>query len=136
MTDLIDGSEYWRDHAACAGASANLFYPAKDDIVSIRLAKLTCKSCPVSTQCLNAAIDNGEPDGIWGGYTTDEREIIRVANKWPKKSPPTVFPHGTEAGFQRHRRAGTRPCRLCSDASLTQRRARGRRNGNGRIKDE
>jgi WhiB family redox-sensing transcriptional regulator len=131
MTDLLDGSEYWRDHAACSGSSANLFYPVKDDHAAIRLAKLTCKSCPVAIHCLSAALENGEPDGIWGGYTTEEREIIRVANQWPKKTPPTIFPHGTEAGHMRHRRAGTRPCRPCVEANLRKRRDRKTDKGNG-----
>lgn len=41
---------------------------------------LFCRRCPVSEACLAYAINNEEPDGIWGGYDKDERD--RIGQHW------------------------------------------------------
>lgn len=40
-------------------------------------AKAICETCPVQELCLRYALTNGEPAGIWGGYTTDERKDLK-----------------------------------------------------------
>ena len=36
-----------------------------------------CDGCEVRSECLAAALARKEPDGVWGGFTADERaEII------------------------------------------------------------
>lgn len=35
--------------------------------VQIERAKELCRSCPVVTECLAAAMDRREPYGVWGG---------------------------------------------------------------------
>lgn len=129
MTDMLD-TEYWRDYAACKGETAGLFHPDYEDRETVRLAKSICRTCPVATECLKVALENGEPDGIWGGYTPEERELIRIANQYPKRKPPVVefFPHGTNAGHRRHIRAGTPPCDACLRAhNLVRRQSKDRR---------
>jgi WhiB family redox-sensing transcriptional regulator len=39
----------------------------------IAKAKAICAGCPVLDDCRNYAIAAGEPVGIWGGLTEDER---------------------------------------------------------------
>jgi len=133
----VTDSEFWRDFAACKGETAELFYPDREDNWAIRMAKSICEGCPVATDCLAVALENGEPDGIWGGYTPEEREIVRIANRYPQRQPPEIFPHGTAAGYKRHARAGTRPCLGCTRAHNVARfdnkrkHDRNNRNGNG-----
>lgn len=126
MTELFE-SQYWRDYAACAGDSGEDFYPIKGDDAAVARAKAVCQSCPVQAECLSTALDTGERLGIWGGYTPEEREAIRVAKNLPRRPPPSLFPHGTEAGFKRHYRAGTVPCRACYEGSVRERRDRSKR---------
>ena len=64
-------------HAACAGRCKSIFFPA--DYQNNRqwiLAKRICAVCPVSTDCLNYALDH-EEFGIWGGLTPFERDKVR-----------------------------------------------------------
>lgn len=44
-----------------------------------------CDGCIVRTECLAAALVRKEPDGVWGGFTTDERMLIVKAD--PKEIP-------------------------------------------------
>lgn len=116
-------TEYWREEAACAGVDPELFYPDKrSDHERIRSAKMICRNCEVSTQCLSEALSIGEPHGIWGGYMPDEREVIRAARGLPFRKPPEIFPHGTAAGYARHARAGQIACRACVRAHTRDRR--------------
>ncbi len=136
MTDPLE-DENWRDRASCRDETIGpeIFYPDKDDHPTIRRAKLICRTCPVSTECLTAAHENGEPFGIWGGYTPEEREIIRVANKLPVRRPPDIFPHGTAAGYARHRRDKSTPCRSCVTAHTVDRREWKQRNATEKAAD-
>lgn len=40
---------------------------------AIKVAKNLCNECPVKWLCLQAALDNKEGYGIWGGLTAKER---------------------------------------------------------------
>lgn len=70
-----DGHERWWRRGACLGMDVGLFYPvgpAQD--VSIALA--VCQRCPVRMMCLAVALCTGEPYGVWGGLTEDERRKV------------------------------------------------------------
>lgn len=75
-------NEWWHK-ARCKGMDTNKFYqPDQDDGSSTRLrreraAKAICAVCPVSKECLDWAIENGERAGIWGGLTPVERGVAR-----------------------------------------------------------
>ena len=45
--------------------------------VQIEKAKHVCGECPVSTDCLQYALDTNQDSGIWGGTSEEERRIIR-----------------------------------------------------------
>ncbi len=67
-------SELWRDLALCAETDPEAFFP---DVRDKGLeAKRICASCPVQRQCLDAALANGETDGIWAGYTARELKAL------------------------------------------------------------
>ena len=76
-TILADDSHPgWRDDAACRDADPDLFFPdgdARSARAKVKMAKLICRSCPVSTTCLSWALATGQEHGIWGGLTEDER---------------------------------------------------------------
>lgn len=62
----------WRDEARCAGDRESLplfFSPNRDDQ---KKAAEICAQCPVRLQCLQAALDNNEVHGVWGGATQEE----------------------------------------------------------------
>jgi len=39
-------------------------------------AKHICRGCPVRTECLADALDNGIEFGVWGGMTERERRAL------------------------------------------------------------
>lgn len=39
-------------------------------------ARALCSRCPVREECLSAALDSGEPHGIWGGLNELQRSRL------------------------------------------------------------
>jgi WhiB family redox-sensing transcriptional regulator len=65
-----------RPHALTPGSQ-----PHRDDRHSVQgaaqnRAKLICRGCPVRTECLADALDNGIEFGVWGGMTERERRAL------------------------------------------------------------
>lgn len=48
-------------------------------------AKKLCAACPVRRQCLAAALERGEPWGVWGGEIFDRGAILSY--KRPRGRP-------------------------------------------------
>ncbi len=48
-------------------------------------AKTLCATCPIRKSCLAAALDRGEPWGVWGGEIFDQGVVI--ARKRPRGRP-------------------------------------------------
>lgn len=68
----------WMERAKCAEIGhCDLWFPAKDDGSTIRMAKKLCNECPVRTLCLEHALSNNEEHGVWGGKTAAERARMR-----------------------------------------------------------
>jgi WhiB family transcriptional regulator, redox-sensing transcriptional regulator len=42
----------------------------------LELAKLICGACPAIDRCLAAAVDRGEPWGVWGGQIFESGRVI------------------------------------------------------------
>lgn len=42
-------------------------------------AKELCKGCPVIDLCLEVALENREPHGVWGGTSEDDRRQLAAA---------------------------------------------------------
>lgn len=75
MPVIITEAEAWKDRATCAQTDPEAFFPEKGG--STMDAKRICIHCPVQTQCLQAALDNDERFGIWGGYSERERRRLK-----------------------------------------------------------
>ena len=59
----------------CAQTDPDAFYPEKGG--DVRAAKAVCRRCPVITACLEHALTEGEPHGVWGGRSEQERRKLR-----------------------------------------------------------
>jgi WhiB family redox-sensing transcriptional regulator len=60
--------------ALCAQTDPEAFFPEKGG--SPKEAKQMCARCDVADACLQAAIDNEEEFGVWGGLTARERKNL------------------------------------------------------------
>lgn len=74
----------WRDAAACRGTFDPVFFPAKggNQFTTVARAKAICRSCPVTAECLDYALNYGERNGgarhgIFGGLTERERRKLK-----------------------------------------------------------
>jgi WhiB family redox-sensing transcriptional regulator len=47
------------------------------NVSEINRAKDICANCPVQEDCLDWAMEQQEPYGIWGGLTARERDRLR-----------------------------------------------------------
>ncbi len=69
----------WRDRAACRGADPDLFFPARGDVVSVRVAKSICATCPAIDDCLTYALTLPWTDsGIYAGRSWRELRALRA----------------------------------------------------------
>src|SRR5919112_6396776 len=66
------GVAEWVDQALCASEPGDWF-PDLSRPVDLTSEREVCGRCPVRQACLAYALDAGEPYGIWGGLTTNER---------------------------------------------------------------
>jgi len=74
----------WRKDALCAQVGGDFWFPEQGG--SPREAKMICKNCPVSVECLEYAMAHDERYGIWGGYTERERRRLkRIRRKMGRK---------------------------------------------------
>lgn len=86
--DVVNSSSpgnNWRDLAGCLNTDPELFFA--EDEYSQKKAKEICVKCLSNFACLEYAIaGEGQADGIWGGLTTDEREVLMRRRKRTKRS--------------------------------------------------
>lgn len=79
----------WMGRAACAETPLpELFFPPSAVLAPVYLKDARteyCDTCPVKTECLNYAIDNGF-EGIWAGTTDGVRRAMR-RRRQPSRSP-------------------------------------------------
>jgi WhiB family redox-sensing transcriptional regulator len=62
----------WHRWAACKGSGLNFFTRRGE---SVQPLKAVCASCPVTSQCLEAAAT--EKFGLWGGQSERQRRLVR-----------------------------------------------------------
>jgi hypothetical protein len=64
---------------ACRDADPALFFPRAAGMEDTRViaAKHLCRGCPIRQSCLAGALRFSENEGIWGGFTTRERQRLR-----------------------------------------------------------
>jgi WhiB family redox-sensing transcriptional regulator len=56
-----------------------------DNPADLERAKELCADCPIRAQCLAAALERGEPWGVWGGQIVEQGAVI--ARKRPRGRP-------------------------------------------------
>jgi WhiB family transcriptional regulator, redox-sensing transcriptional regulator len=71
------------DPLPCRSDPALWFSEAPSDL---ELARVSCRRCPLRTECLAGAIERAEPWGVWGGEIFDAGTLI--ARKRPRGRPP------------------------------------------------
>ena len=67
----------------CRRADADLWFA--DTPGELEQAKQLCDSCPVRQRCLTAALERGEPWGVWGGEILEQGSVD--ARKRPRGRP-------------------------------------------------
>lgn len=73
-------TEEWRQLGSCRTLDTNLFFPigqTGEAEVRIARAKKVCGDCPVRQDCLEFAITTNQEYGVWGGFSEEERRVIR-----------------------------------------------------------
>ena len=76
------GFDGWRDAAACRSVEPDLFFPIGTTgtaLHHIAAAKAVCATCPVSSECLEFALETNQDSGVWGGTSEEERRQLRRA---------------------------------------------------------
>jgi WhiB family redox-sensing transcriptional regulator len=76
--DVAPTRDDWQLDAACRETDGSWFFPPERERESARLkrvakAKTVCRQCPVLADCRAYAVRVGEPFGVWGGLSEDER---------------------------------------------------------------
>jgi WhiB family redox-sensing transcriptional regulator len=61
---------------ACQETDPDLWF-RDGDKQGYRIARIFCNRCPVRVQCLDYAVTNKEPAGMWGGKSPAERVKLR-----------------------------------------------------------
>jgi WhiB family redox-sensing transcriptional regulator len=75
-------SQYeWQYQGSCMGMESEKFFSPEAERGAAkemreRGAKAICAQCPVIERCLEHALSAQEPYGVWGGMTTEERNIL------------------------------------------------------------
>lgn len=85
VTALQPVSEAWEWQllGRCRDRSGTQFFHPDDDLgrISRRLreaaAKRLCSACPVRRQCATHALTVGEEYGVWGGFSENDRHLLR-----------------------------------------------------------
>lgn len=119
---LEAGAVHWRALAACRQFSHELFL--SEDEQEIKLAKVICRTCPVSRECFEAG-RAGEKAGIWGGYTHEELRVGECVPLWSggavydPLSASLIATHAIEGLKQVARSKGRAPsCNIASAAAV------------------
>jgi WhiB family transcriptional regulator, redox-sensing transcriptional regulator len=88
----------WMEDAVCRepGVDPELFFPVSESGAGVRqvaAARAVCARCPVQRQCREWALQAGEPAGIWGGTTPEERRLLRGRMlRRPGANSPVIGP--------------------------------------------
>lgn len=67
----------WMAFGNCRNYAPSVFFPS--DGVGVDRARKICKTCSVSEQCIEYALEHRIDHGVWGG--TSERERRRILKR-------------------------------------------------------
>jgi len=112
----------WVKLGACRGTDENFFSGRP----TTKMQDL-CENCPVAKECYEHALKY-EVFGFWAGTTEKQREKLRkeFGIPIPAKLPENIeemnghfgsaIQHGTNRGYNQHRRQGVPTCEACRKA--------------------
>jgi WhiB family transcriptional regulator, redox-sensing transcriptional regulator len=60
----------------CEEADSDLYFSERP--ADLALAKEACQECPLRRPCLEAALERGEPWGVWGGEILVDGQVVAV----------------------------------------------------------
>lgn len=72
-------AENWTSYALCSEVNPELFNDLQNK-TSVTMAKKVCSECVSRLFCLDYAVINKEPDGVWGGLTPSERKKLKTVS--------------------------------------------------------
>lgn len=78
MSAVHDSAD-WRSRGACITADPDLFFPisaAGAGLTQEQRAKQVCTPCQVRQQCLDYALKNSPVQGVWGGSSEHDRQLM------------------------------------------------------------
>ncbi len=86
----------WMAEAACRDHPTELFFfDERIERGRVAEAKGICGECPVWKKCLDYAVETPVDFGIWGGFTSRERERYRWRlQKAKRRDAPKTNPEG------------------------------------------
>ncbi|NUS72461.1 MAG: WhiB family transcriptional regulator [Corynebacteriales bacterium] len=97
----------WRTQARCRTVDPETFFPLPTEPADLALA--LCNACPVAAECLRAALEAGDCEGVWGGTTPRERRAMLAAWRADEDSPlPVGTPTLVAPSLRGSRRGSTR----------------------------
>lgn len=77
---MILNNEEWREEASCKKIGPKIFFAdnenSNESKKNVKLAKSICVKCNVRPECLNYALNEQIPFGIWGGFSSRERNAL------------------------------------------------------------
>lgn len=84
----MTASDEWMTQGACVGVNDDTFFPEgylKADVLEV--TRIYCNDCPVRMECLIWALQHEPLDrnGIWGGTTPRERDLLAKLHKAVKQ---------------------------------------------------
>lgn len=77
LVALAKPYEGWARERMCNQEDPELFYPTTGDRRGIMNAKKVCFRCPVRVLCLKEALEAEIYEGVWGGFSEQERHHLR-----------------------------------------------------------
>lgn len=84
--ETMDDYWYWAKKGSCSKPELQkerwLWISSKPQ--DIEKAKIFCEICPVIERCKTYALNNSEPEGVWGGLSVSDRHgLIEQNNPFP-----------------------------------------------------
>lgn len=117
----------WMEEAACRGLREPDFF-TENNLPEERRATAICKTCHVTAECLQMALEENIWHGIWGGLTAEQRSSVKAKKPLPKVQPlakpavkplelarskPVIIYVHDEEGVMAHPDARLARCRNC-----------------------
>jgi WhiB family redox-sensing transcriptional regulator len=90
----------WRTRGRCRTVDPETFFPLPTEPAEPALA--FCRLCDVQADCLAAALNAGDCEGVWGATTPRERRAMLVAwrNRANVAGAPASFSTATQSAPQ------------------------------------